>query len=314
MILNLVRNTNKTIGDAFGMLYAILQKYQRPMCSISGGADSDVMLDMCAKLDTARKIRYIWFNTGLEYQATRNHLNYLEERYHIRIERVPACRSIPTCCKEYGLPFVSKIVSKYIEKLQISGFRWENKPYEELKREYPDNYAVEWWCNKRTSKKWNIVRNKYLKDFLVNNPPQFPISAKCCYYSKKKTAEKYKKIIGADIAIIGVRRAEGGARSLSTNTCYTEESGIFRPLFWFTDEDKILYDRMFGIKHSDCYTVWGLKRTGCVGCPFNRTVLDELQVAKKYEPGMFEASSAVFGPSYAYTAKYKAWCEAIRKS
>ena len=303
---------NKAITDSIGMTYAILQRYRRPLCSISGGADSDIMLDLCARLDVERKMRYIWFNTGLEYQATRRHLDYLEERYHIRIERACACRSIPACCKEYGLPFVNKIVSKYIEKLQLSGFKWENLPYEILREKYPNNYAVEWWCNKRTSKKWNIEHNKYLKEFLVYNPPSFKISDKCCYYSKKKTAAKYYRIIGADLSIIGVRKSEGGARSLAIKHCYSEDKGVFRPLFWYKDEDKKIYDRLFNIKHSECYSKWGFKRTGCVGCPFNRHVFDELQAAGEHEPGLYAAALAVFGESYEYTRKYREYVSACK--
>lgn len=46
------------------------------------------MLDLISKIDKDRKVRYIWFDTGLEYQATKDHLKYLEEKYHIEIERI----------------------------------------------------------------------------------------------------------------------------------------------------------------------------------------------------------------------------------
>lgn len=45
--------------------------YDSIICSISGGADSDIVLDICTRLDDENKIQYIWFDTGLEYQATK---------------------------------------------------------------------------------------------------------------------------------------------------------------------------------------------------------------------------------------------------
>ena len=37
----------------------------------------------------------------------------------------------------------------------------------------------------------------------------------------------------------------------------------YRPLFWYMDSDKKVYEKNFGIKHSRCYIEYGLKRTGC---------------------------------------------------
>lgn len=33
---------------------------------------------------------------------------------------------------------------------------------------------------------FNISYNKYLKEFIIQNPPDFRISKKCCTYAKKK--------------------------------------------------------------------------------------------------------------------------------
>ena len=59
------------------------------------------MLDLISKIDKDRKVRYIWFDTGLEYQATKDHLKYLEEKYHIEIERIKAIKPIPLSCSEW---------------------------------------------------------------------------------------------------------------------------------------------------------------------------------------------------------------------
>lgn len=66
---------NQTISENLIRAYSIINKpeYKKIICSVSGGADSDVMLDICYRCDKDKKIDYVWFNTGLEYQATKDH-------------------------------------------------------------------------------------------------------------------------------------------------------------------------------------------------------------------------------------------------
>ena len=96
--------------------------YNKILCSISGGSDSDIMLDICYRCDINNKIDYVWFDTGLEYQATKDHLVYLENKYNIKIIRYKAKKSIPQSCKEYGQPFMSKDVSQKLEQFQKHNF------------------------------------------------------------------------------------------------------------------------------------------------------------------------------------------------
>lgn len=61
-------------------------QYRNIMCSISGGSDSDIILDLCERFKPPNKnIHYVFFDTGLEYQATKDHLDYLENKYNIKI-------------------------------------------------------------------------------------------------------------------------------------------------------------------------------------------------------------------------------------
>ena len=48
--------------------------YNKIFCSVSGGSDSDLILDICHKCDKDNKVSYGWFDTGLEYQAKKDHL------------------------------------------------------------------------------------------------------------------------------------------------------------------------------------------------------------------------------------------------
>lgn len=212
-----------------------IETKRRIIVFVSGGADSDIVIDVVSKLDPEKKVIYIFFNTGIEYQATMRHLDFLEQKYGIEIKRVRAAVPVPLGCKRYGQPFWSKFVSDMIYRLQKHGFKWEDKPLEELIKEYPQcRAALRWWCN----------------------------------FDSAKDGESWDN---------------------------------YRPIFWFLDEDKRQYEETFSILHSDCYRVYGSKRTGCAGCPFGRNFEQELAACKMYEPKLYEAIVKIFGDSYEYT-------------
>lgn len=288
-----------------------IDPFQRVMVSISGGSDSDIVIDLMAKtVKDMSKLHFVFFDTGLEYQATKDHLVYLEEKYGIQIERLRPKKPLPTCSREFGEPFISKLVSEYMMRLQRHGFQWEDGSYEELLVKYPKcTSALKWWCNAwGEGSSFNISRNKWLKEFIQANPPQFRISNKCCQYVKKKPAIDYKKEKDIDLSITGLRKAEGGVRAKMYKTCFTKREGEvsdYRPIWWYTDEDKKSYEDACGIVHSECYIKYGLKRTGCAGCPFGRNFEDELKVIQEFEPKLYKAVNKVFGNSYEYTRRYR---------
>lgn len=306
---------NQIIGDNLIRAWSKINspKYKKIVCSISGGSDSDVMLDICTRCDRDNKIEYVWFDTGLEYQATKDHLKFLEEKYNIEIKPYKAIKPIPLSCRNYGQPFLSKQVSEMIRRLQSHNFLFEDKTFEELYEEYPKcKSALEWWCNIKPSKAHNINQNKWLKEFLIENPPTFSISNVCCKYAKKDVAHKLLNNSKYDLQIVGIRKAEGGVRATAYKSCFDDKGDgydNYRPLFWYRDSDKDEYDNAYEIVHSKCYTEYGLKRTGCAGCPFGRDFEFELEVIQKYEPRLYVAVNNIFGDSYAYTRKYREFCK-----
>lgn len=66
----------------------------------------------------------------------------------------------------------------------------------------------------------------------------------------------------------------------------------------------MVYCEHFGITRSDCYEVWGMKRTGCAGCPFGKEFNQEVALAETYEPKLAAAMNNLFGPSYEYTRRF----------
>lgn len=321
---------NQIIGDNFVRAWAKInsKKYKKILCAISGGSDSDIMLDICIRCDKDNKIDYVWFDTGLEYQATKEHLKYLEEKYGIEIAPYRAIKPIPICCKEYGQPFLSKQVSEFMRRLQKHNFQWEDESIEELLPKYcewnskKENWigcksALEWWCgSKGEGSQFNISQNKWLKEFIVENPPRFKISNVCCQYAKKDVTHKLISEFEYDLNIVGLRKAEGGIRAVAYKSCFDEnEDGCdnYRPLFWYKNSDKKDYDRHYGIIHSKCYTEYGLKRTGCAGCPYGRDFEYELEVIEKFEPKLYKAVNNIFGDSYEYTRQYKEFCKKMNE-
>lgn len=288
--------------------------YPKIMVAVSGGADSDLVVDMIERIGyPLSKVHYVFYNTGLEFQATKDHLDYLEQKYGITIDRRRAKVPVPLGVKRYGYPFLNKRVSDYICRLQRHNFKWEDKPFDELYAEYPNcKVALRWWCNNwGENSKMNIARNKWLKEFMIDNPPDFPISDGCCKGAKKATAHMIESELNPDLNVQGVRKAEGGARSSAYKSCFDDipcGTSMFRPIFWFKNADKEAYEKAFDVTHSDCYRKYGLTRTGCACCPFGRFFEAELAAARQHEPNLYRAALHVFGKSYEYTRQYHEYC------
>lgn len=286
--------------------------------SVSGGSDSDIILDMFERLGyDDGEVVYVWFDTGLEYDATKRHLKYLEQKYGIEIKRYRPAMTVAQATKKFGVPFLSKRDSMYIKRLQRHGFDWIDGDISYLSDKYGECVsALKWWCNAWGPGKFSIGRSAGLKEFLmINNPPR--ISDECCEYAKKKTANTALKETGAVLNVIGIRRSEGGIRSSIYKSCFDEATenrvAQFRPIFYFTDQDKQEYKEFCGVTYSDCYEVWGFKRTGCCCCPFGSGFEEQLETTKKYEPKLYAAACKIFGPSYEYTRAYRRFKEAYKK-
>lgn len=319
-----------------------LREHPKAICSYSGGADSDILIDLIERtraVFSLPPVKYAFFNTGLEMKATKDHVKATAEKYGVEIEEVRPKVNIVNATRKYGVPFVSKIMSAGLE-----GWQKKNIPlsiaeeYEEaedkaakrkeLKGRYPGcettiNFLC--CCNSAGEPRPNIQlvinSSKYMLDFIRECPPDFQISAQCCDYCKKQVAHSVQKDYG--MIITGERRDEGGMRSVprkdNTALCFTETSSgqyRLRPLYYVSDRDKTWYKEYYGIQYSDAYEVYGLTRTGCCGCPISYKATDDLELIRPYEPNVVKAAWNIFGKSYEYRKKYneyKAYKENERK-
>lgn len=294
------------------------------------GGDSDIMLDLIERTRDAFNlppIRYVFFNTGLEMKAIKDHVKHTADKYGVDISEYRPKTNIVTAARKYGIPFVSKIMSAGLDGWQTRKIPLSiADEYEqandkaakrrELKDRYPKcettiNFLC--CCNSAGEPRPNIQlvinSSKYMRDFINEYPPDFKISARCCDYCKKQIAHSVQK--GYDMIITGERRDEGGMRSVprkdNTTLCFTEmSSGQYRlrPLFYVSDADKAWYKEYYGIKYSDAYEVYGMKRTGCCGCPISYRATEDLELIRPYEPNVVKAAWNIFGKSYEYRKKY----------
>lgn len=315
-----------------------LREHPKSICSYSGGADSDILLDL---IEQTRKafglppVKYVFFNTGLEMKATKDHVKDIAEKYGVEIEEHRPKINIVMATRKYGVPFVSKIMSSGLSEWQKKGIplsiaqeyeQAEDKAAkrQELKERYPKCESVINFlccCNSAGEPRPNIQlvinSSKYMRDFIGEYPPDFQISAKCCDYCKKQVAHEVQK--DYEMVITGERRDEGGMRSVprkdNTALCFTETaSGQFRlrPLYYVSDKDKEWYKQYHGVRYSDAYEVYGLTRTGCCGCPISYKAIDDLEIIRPYEPNVVKAAWNIFGNSYEYRKKYNEYKERRR--
>lgn len=312
-----------------------LKEHPKAICSYSGGADSDIMIDLIERTREVfhlPPVDYVFFNTGLEMHATKDHVRDTAQKYAVTIREVRPKVNIVRATREHGLPFVSKIMSAGLEGWQKKEIPLsiadeyelaEDKAAKrrELKERYPGcestiNFLC--CCNSAGEPRPNIQlvinSSKYMRDFISECPPDFQISAKCCDYCKKQIAHKVQK--DYDMIITGERRDEGGMRSVprkdNTTLCFTETSSgqyRLRPLYYVSDQDKAWYKEYYGIRYSDAYEVYGLTRTGCCGCPISYKAVDDLEKIRPFEPNVVKAAWNIFGDSYRYRAAYNSYKE-----
>lgn len=310
-----------------------LHDHPKAICSYSGGSDSDILLHMIEQaremIPSLPSVKYVFFNTGLEMKATKEHVRAMEAKYGIQIETVRPRVGIVEATRKNGQPFISKIMSAGLEEwqkknvpLSIHDEYWQAEDKAAKRRELRARYPkceslINFLCccnaagEPRPDIQLVINSSKYMLDFIKAFPPQFRISAKCCDYCKKDAAHSVQK--GYEMVITGERRDEGGMRSVprsgeaNATMCFSQTAnGQFRlrPLYYVSDTDKEWYRKTWDIRYSDAYEVYGMKRTGCCGCPISYRATDDLELIRPHEPNLVKAAWNVFGDSYRYRSMY----------
>ena len=64
---------NYNVMNALLKAQAVIPRYLKVAVSISGGSDSDIMLDIVERVKGDTEVVYYFIDTGIEYQATKQY-------------------------------------------------------------------------------------------------------------------------------------------------------------------------------------------------------------------------------------------------
>ena len=256
--------------------------------SFSGGKDSTVLLALIKmSVDVGvlppEGIKAVFINTGVEMQATIDFVKWCKESgYYKNIEMIRPKLPYAKVISKYGKPIKSKMKAQYLGSWQ-KGNRSENVM----------SYLV-YGESLKTGKQF--TRTKLAaKDFHMIHPNfDIKVSNNCCKYLKKEASKDYDIENNTQGKILGLRGGEGGARQLAVIkrlhnggklcTYYSGKIMIKTPIIDWTDEDVDEFIETYNVPLSRAYTEYGLKRTGCYGCPFALDIADNLRILHDYEP------------------------------
>lgn len=213
----------------------------------SGGKDSHRLFHLI-KMWGFNDIEIVGINTYMEHREILDRINKNCDKVLLPLMK-------PFEIKEkYGIPCFSKIKDEFISRYQ-KGSRSKNT----MKVINCENV----YFNLRPKESELLLKGKLHK-----------ISNKCCDYLKKKPMEKYLKQVNKN-SIIGIVKNESKLRDSKYKSCFTK-NGKFVPMFDCTEEMADKIDEYFKIEIPDIYNY--INRTGCMGCPYGKNWLKELDL------------------------------------
>lgn len=274
------------LHDRLMAIRSVNQKYDllnNAYLSFSGGKDSTVLHYLLDIALPNNKIPRVYIDTGIELLKIREfvfNLSKNDDRFVIIKPSVP----IKPMLEQYGYPFKSK---------------------EHSLRVYQFNKGV----NSNFIKKYMWLteyRGKYLcpKSLLYQfkERGKYNYSNLCCYKLKKEPAKRYEKFSGRHIVITGMRNAEGGNRERLGCVITDSKNGNLLKFHPLVKVDEDFENSFIESNHlSICelyYAPYNCKRTGCVGCPFNLHLQEDLDMLAQYLPMERRRAEIIWKPVY----------------
>lgn len=223
----------------------VISKYGEDKCyvSFSGGKDSTILSHIISSM--GYNLEHVFSNTRLEYPECINFARQWCKRRKVKLTLVTPQHRPLEIWKKYGYPMFSKEVAEILERV-------------------------------RNHDTVNPKKLKKVKSFMKYK--DLHISARCCYYLKKKPLKDWQLKSGKNVAIMGVRAEESQIRRvvwIRKGCIYETKNQIaVHPIIFFRDADIYEYAKRFGIKFADIYYK-GFKRNGCFCCGFGCHMVDE---------------------------------------
>lgn len=272
------------VNDRITKIRSINEQYnleKNAYVSFSGGKDSLVASLLLDKALPKNNIPRVYIDTGIEYQEIRNYVWSLavkDKRFYVLKSGI----NIKKMLEKDGYPFKSKQHSHNIAIYQRNGLTKTNIKY--LGKAEKASFL----CPK-------VLEYQFSPEFTLK------LSDKCCYRLKKEVASKWEKENNRPICITGMRMAEGGLRNYQSNcTVFSGENlKKFHPLKPCTNDFIKTYLKESGYPVCELYKEpFNFKRTGCLGCPFNIELKEELLTLLQFSPKQAKVAYNIWKPIY----------------
>lgn len=201
------------LQDRLQKIRQIIRKYgeENFYLSFSGGKDSTVLSALVDMALPENKIPRVYANTGIELNMIRDFVfskAEKDDRFKIIAPTVP----IKPMLEKDGYPFKSKKHAQILATYQKYGTTEGRKGIQHYLHISDDGIV---WSNQHSCPA--KLKYQFTSDFKIK------VSDMCCYRMKEEPLDKWGKENNKPYPIIGVMRAEGGAKGERTMPRFPRE-------------------------------------------------------------------------------------------
>lgn len=241
--------------------------------SFSGGKDSTVLADLCARVCQRNgwTLYLLFVNTGLEYpeiqKFVKTYAEWLRATYEIEVvlDIVRPEMRFDEVLKTYGYPVISKEVSNTISgaKNSIKKGVYSHRLCKlgVQKEEYGGLYDSGEFEYEKKLKKSKFSQSKWR--FLLD--ADFDSSHYCCEVMKKRPAAMYQKETGR-MPILATMASESLNRKTAWEkhgcNAFEKKKPTSQPLSFWTDQDILHYIKKYNVPYCSVYGDIQVKREG----------------------------------------------------